>query len=359
MRGEPARLAATPIARIATASDRGFARPCVDAARADADADGLADDCEDALADRFAPVVFHSTDETNWPTDVDDFLAETSLAFHDESCAGAAVVARAPTQADLARAAYRSPCGGASARAAGTRSAGKRRTFFLADVDGARRAGSDDTRRWTTYAHVYPNDHAGLTIQYWRFYAYNDAFNDHGGDWEGLHVVLDRSLRVVGVDLLGHSSIARVDPRELAWEGDHPRVFSEGGGHATRASGDAIGARGCATRDPCVVALDEPGSFVRQETWRGGRVTWPGGVATPGGRIVNVGEKSAPRSGQLFIDYSGLWGSPGALFGTSGYWGPAFNETSMGDDGFVTAWCAGMAGALDRAKECWADDREP
>jgi hypothetical protein len=45
---------------------------------------------------------------------------------------------------------------------------------------------------------------------------------------------------------------------------------------------------------------------------------------------------------QVFIQYSGIWGNPGTIFFSSGYWGPAFNETTMGNDGFVTAWCAGM-----------------
>src|SRR5439155_5362791 len=104
------------------------------------------------------------------------------------------VVARAPHQIDLLHHAYPSPCGGVAIASDGSRSAGKHRTFFLSDVDDDRRAGSVDPRLWTTYAHVYPNTLGGITIQYWRFYAYNDAFNDHGGDWEGLHVVLDREL---------------------------------------------------------------------------------------------------------------------------------------------------------------------
>ncbi len=41
--------------------------------------------------------------------------------------------------------------------------------------------------------------------------------------------------------------------------------------------------------------------------------------------------------GQLFIRYAGLWGSPGLFYSTSGYWGPAFNETGMRADGFESA----------------------
>ena len=50
----------------------------------DDDHDGLGDGGEALLAERFAPVVVHSTDESNFPTDVDDFLSETTLAFRDD-----------------------------------------------------------------------------------------------------------------------------------------------------------------------------------------------------------------------------------------------------------------------------------
>jgi hypothetical protein len=57
-------------------------------------------------------------------------------------------------------------------------------------------------------------------------------------------------------------------------------------------------------------------------------------------------------NGQAFIQYSGIWGSPGSFFFTSGYWGPAHNETGMRKDGFITAWCAGIA-RVDLRRECY------
>jgi hypothetical protein len=350
------------IADTSAVSDAVIASACTDPAASDDDHDGLPDTCEALLADRFAPVVIHSTDESNFPTNVDDFLEETVLAFRDDGCdaaSGAIAVKEAPTQADLLRRAFPSPCGGTPVTSDGSRSMGKHRTYFLADVREPVRAGSSDTLRWTTYVHAYPNDRGGVTLQYWRFYAFNDAFNDHGGDWEGMHVVLGRDREPVSVRLLGHSSIEALGPPQLGWEGTHPVVYSEGGGHATRASGESIVARGCMDSDPCVVSLEQPSTFVRQETWAGGRVTWPDGQVTQGGALVNVGEKSAPLHGQVFLRYSGLWGSPGVFYMTSGYWGPAYNETSMRDDGFTTAWCDGIdAGRLDVQRECKAEKRE-
>jgi hypothetical protein len=60
------------------------------------------------------------------------------------------------------------------------------------------------------------------------------------------------------------------------------------------------------------------------------------GTVTQTGHLVNVGAKIAPMNGQVFLQYSGIWGSPGFLFESSGYWEPAFNETAMQGD-FITA----------------------
>jgi hypothetical protein len=355
------RVFPVPAARAWTLADSPSAevRDSAHGTSPDADHDGLPDDYENALAQRFAPIVIHSTDESNLPTNVDAFLRKTSLAFHDDACDAAKeiLIARAPTEADLVRGSLASPCGGAKVASDGSRSHGKHETFYLEDVSDADRRGSGNSRDWTTYVHVYPNVRGGVTLQYWRFYAYNDAFNDHGGDWEGIHVVLDAHGAVAHVRFLQHTGMAELEPRDLQWEGSHVLVYSEGGGHASRPRGDGIVARGCAD-DPCFVNLADPATYVWQETWRGGRVGWPDGTITEGGALIDVGEKSAPLHGQVFLRYSGLWGSPGVFYGTSGYWGPAYNETGMTSDGFMASWCAGMAGTLDRRRECWPADEE-
>jgi hypothetical protein len=313
----------------------------------DSDGDGLSDACEESLAERFAPIVYHSSDESNFPTNVEAFLAETRLEVHDDLCPepGTTESRLHPEQKDLLGRRYLA-CDGETIESDGTRSLGKHRTFFLADVPEGARGGSPDPADWTTYFHAYPNDLGGVTVQYWRFYAYNDAANDHGGDWEGLHVVLDRQegregrqLAVRSIRLLTHDTLAQPPLGKFQFEGSHVRVFSEGGGHATRFSGGAIAANGCASRDRrCIVDPDEPKTFVRQETWTGGR-------------LKNLGSKVAPMNGQAFVRYSGLWGSPGVFYGTSGFWGPAFNETSMRADGFVSAWCEGMRHPTE--EECY------
>lgn len=318
---------------------------CYDPSRertpADDDGDGLWERCENALAEKYAPIVYHSSDESNLPANVDWFLGRTTLNFYDDGCWPDyfARVKNAPSQQDLLTWTKRGGCGSDDTVASnGTWAPRKQRTFFLSDVASGDRAGLRDSRQWTTYVHAYANDIGGITVQYWRMYAYNDAANNHGGDWEGQFVVLDASLRPSRAVLMGHSDIEDWAASDMVWEGDHMRVFSEGGGHATRRDGSGIDANGCAPLTDCNIDVDNPATFIRQETWPGGKVSWPGGQVTSTGHLLNVGEKLRPLNGQVFLQYSGIWGSPGTHYGWSGYWGPAFNETQR-QGNVHTAWC--------------------
>jgi hypothetical protein len=55
--------------------------PCLGANRPDGDGDGLTDAFEQRLVERYAPVVYHSNHESNYPTNVGDFLSQTTLWF--------------------------------------------------------------------------------------------------------------------------------------------------------------------------------------------------------------------------------------------------------------------------------------
>ncbi len=52
----------------------------------DSDLDGLPDFWEQVLAEAFAPIVYHSRDESNFPTNVEWFLPKTELRFYDDDC---------------------------------------------------------------------------------------------------------------------------------------------------------------------------------------------------------------------------------------------------------------------------------
>jgi hypothetical protein len=189
----------------------------------------------------------------------------------------------------------------------------------------------------------------------------------HGGDWEGVHVVLNAAGEPDSIWFLGHDEITAVPWSAIHTEPGtrHPLVYVELGGHATFGTPPSGFAPG-----------------VKYQSWPGGEVTWGPGVTMPAGPLVNLGEKLHPM--QPFVAYSGLWGSPGFNFYglpnalktlisagfqgrpvtnvTSGYWGPAYNETSRRTDGFITAWCAGHREPLKRSgivRECYADADVP
>jgi len=334
----------------------------------DNDSDGIDDRLEDGLAERFAPIVYHGELETSFPVSVDWWLERTHLGTIDTtSWPGRTrrVVAGPLRQEQLLN--HISPFDGVMVSSSGTRSRGKHVSFFLEDVPKSARPQSIRPEDWVTYVHSYPNESGGITLQYWRAYAWDDARFagldvGHGGDWEGIAVQLDSSLKPVKTTYLDHTGI--VDwGGSVRWEGTHPLVWSEEGGHSSYPDNRHM----------------RSAKFIRQDTWTGGVVTrWDGTVLGMSGGLLNVGEKSRPRNGQTFVQYSGLWGSPGSLFLTSGYWGPAFNETDAqcADGGpaykpylsrradssrcgriYLKAWCDGMKDhPLNRAQECYATD---
>jgi hypothetical protein len=334
----------------------------------DEDRDGLDDFEEDRLAERFAPIVYHGQCEPNYPISVDWLLARTGLYEYDNDAklAKRETVKTLTEQSDLLKHSFATkPEQMITSDSA--RSECKRASYFLATVNAADQAGARDRPRdWVTYVHSYANQRGGITIQYWRCYAYNQArfiFDfSHGGDWEAVAVHLGSTLRPETVSFLGHTEIEYKNDL-VQWEGEHPKVWSEEGSHASLVSPAGMKSK----------------RFTRQETWSGGQVIWwDGATVGASGGLLNVGEKSKPRNGQVFVQYSGLWGSPGMLFITSGYWGPAFNETdalcSNGQKAyrkspnctvdatqceriFHKAWCDGMdARLLDLNIECYAQD---
>jgi hypothetical protein len=339
----------------------------------DEDLDGLKDSEEDLLANRFAPVVYHGQCERNYPVSVDWLLSRASLCeYSDEAKIKRVVASKLSSQAELLNRVFAADQSGQQKiESDSTYSLCKRSSYFLANVARADQIGErDNPKDWITYVHTYPNQRGGVTIQYWRCYSYNGASFlsidfSHGGDWEGIAVHLDAALKPEFVAFLGHTGI-EYHTSDVQWEGEHPKVWSEEGGHASLPDSKGMKSK----------------RFTRQETWNGGQVIWWDGtpVGASGG-LLNVGEKSSPRNGQVFVQYSGLWGSPGRLFITSGYWGPAFNETDATCENgekaykrsmacsvdaarcrriFHKAWCDGMdARSLDINKECYASRSTP
>src|SRR4051794_6073925 len=141
----------------------------------DRDQDRIADSAEQALAEAYAPVVWHAPGESNFPTSVDSFLPHTRLGFFDSVCEVDSVLDHgSPSQPALLGHTVVPHCAaGEPARSAGTRSEHKARTFYLTDVAPRHQVGDTASTGWTTYYHAYRNNRGGVTVQYWRFYSFN------------------------------------------------------------------------------------------------------------------------------------------------------------------------------------------
>jgi hypothetical protein len=243
---------------------------------ADADHDGINEDLEQKLAERFAPLIYIEPDESNYPVNVDWFLDRARLQYH-EDCArdrdsnrgpfpiGAQLLGPAgafwaggpncgeddtgyshPPHRQLTTVAT-DPDGQFSVGAL-TTGYSDQQTFVLTDLDPVFHVGSTDPRDWKTYFHVYPSFDGGVMIQYWHVFAFNEfggGFDDHGGDWDAsIQVWLAPDLTLRGVWFSRHADdhpgtffCANADagcgaPQVRLFDSTHPVVTIDGGGHA-------------------------------------------------------------------------------------------------------------------------------
>jgi hypothetical protein len=272
----------------------------------DLDGDGLDDGQEDALLQRFAPLVLLHPSEAARPGSAEWLLARADV----EPAPG-----RAPrVLAASIVGAFGSPSGRAQDPSA--------RLHPRSETH----AGSPDPRTWIAYGHAFRGDGGGIVLQYWFFYPFNDGYwvFDHEGDWEHVAVKLDAALRPEGAWYARHR-----DSHPGVWfawgalvrEGEHPVVLAARGTHASYAGPDdaPFWERLCPETDPARAV--EKGCAA----WR----TWhaPGGVA-------GLGERSAPRV--AFLSWPGRWGSTGRFGLDSRTFpppGPAFQ----------VGWCSGAA----------------
>lgn len=324
---------------------------------------GLSDDVVQSLANRFAPILFYESDEPNLPTSVERFLRRTELWFFGRNCRPDQFRVVGLHEARIPPSKKINCVNGVVVDSEGTRSVDKETTFYLTNVSESERRGSLNSEEWVTYLHAYGNDIGGITLQFWRVYAYNTAYfaglpawgASHGGDWEAIHVVLGPGPKFSPqfIRLLGHLSITTKPWSDVMSENGHPLIRCVKGSHTSilMRPGD----------------LGQRPHLIEQASWTGGAVRWPDGKITRSGPLLNMGEKIDPRPAALWLRYSGLWGTRERAglftFYRSGYWGPAFNETGMRKDGFISAWCEGMARMPgdDAAfkRECYASSVVP
>ena len=250
---------------------------------ADDDADGLSDDEENELAERFAPIVILHTRDRHRPASLTWLLARTDpfQKLRRDSHSAGMLARRVP-----------------AARAS----------------DGRWRTGSSDASHWTTYVHTYERTDGGVNLQYWFFYPYNDGplFFDHDHDWEHITVRLDQRREPLGVDFAQH---ANDDPgvstewRDVKRFGDHPLVHSALGTHASYGALAEIAwfedVASCRNLETC-----------GHPVWK----TWQGGG------LENLGERGRPLCHDQALSFRGRWGSAGVIPGTSAPFGPHYHR---------------------------------
>ena len=312
----------------------------------DSDGDGLSDACESEIAEQFAPVFYHSSEETSFPISVDSLLSQSALSFFDDACRPDLdlEIKLAPSQQDLIDKTYPSTCGSSQTVFSNqTRSKAKSRTFYLKDLPADARE-SKDASDWITYVHVYPNTLNGATVQYWRLHPYNGR-ESNGGDWKGVHVVLNSRFQATQLLRIQDQELVSNAWNEIEVEGERAVLYLQPDNHQAELKGSEVSANGCKGITGffrCRIDLENPETFVRHESWKDGTVSWFDGSADQSGGLLNVGERTRPMNKQVFIQYAGLWGSLGRSVSRSGDWGPAYHGVEIQSDGFLRSWAENM-----------------
>jgi len=268
----------------------------IDTTFIDEDGDGIDDNLEQHLANKFAPVVIIESDESNYPVNVDWFLARARLQYHEDcginlDCLSSQITdvnndiaGPGLTQYTLlgpntshvwADGEYCSWCDtgyshpphhplttiatdpdGQWSVGSSTTGYSDQQTFVIPDLADEWKIGSTNPRDWKTYFHAYPASDGGIMLQYWHIFAYNGlavflgGCGNHGGDWDAtIHVHLGPDLQVKDVTYSRHDDDSpghTYGVNDLDWSGakavrfvpgtTHPLMTIDGGGHAAYAS---------------------------------------------------------------------------------------------------------------------------
>jgi len=185
-------------------------------AQVDSDNDGIPDAKETELASRYLPSLQFKAGERFFPVDITYHLNNSVLKLRTGETI--TTVDPSPTIGTIST---------------------KGETYFLDNKLGnlTEIAADYGQRRaslgYIIYARV-TKESAFIAVQYWFFYAYNDAaLNEHEGDWEMIEILLDASENPVSAVYSQHLQGQRAlwgDVEKV--DATHPKVYVARGSHA-------------------------------------------------------------------------------------------------------------------------------
>ncbi len=265
---------------------------------ADYDNDGIDDENEKMLAERFAPIFYFEKEEKLFPVAISYHLSNSNL---NKSEGNASILIDAhPSVEELSQ--YNDAD----------------ENYYLDNRKGTINDNgiikdyreNIDILGYTVYSHVFKRNN-NIIIQYWIFYAFNrGTLNTHEGDWEMVQIILDENGKPVEAMYSQHISGQKAKWEQVERSGEHIKVYVARGSHANyfRYYQGMLG-------------------LARDAVGKNGRVLKSGDYS-----LVILGEAGEGNHGtnQNWIDFAGRWGDFGGeedeLRGKRGPYGPVYRE---------------------------------
>lgn len=270
----------------------------------DADNDGIDDEYEKEVAEKYAPVLYFEKKEMLYPVSVEYHVLNSNLNRSGKN--ETVLIDSSPSINELSE--YNEV----------------EKNYYLDNrigtvddekiIDDYRE--KMETLGYTVYAHINRNGNTTI-IQYWMFYAFNKGtLNNHEGDWEMIQITLENE-KPSKAFYSQHIGGQKAEWKNVEKEDEHPKVYVARGSHANYfryyqgklgLANDYVGKNGkiLKLKDYELIILGEEGNGNHPE-------------------------------GQNWMDFAGRWGDFGGeedeLRGKRGPFGPVYREDGEMWDG--------------------------
>lgn len=265
----------------------------------DTDNDGITDDIEFSLAQKYSPTLYFVKDEDFFPVEIEYHLDNSNLKKSQD---GEDLVNPSPTISEIGN--YTN----------------QNAPYYLDNIKGT--VDDDGIKKdyksqqkilgYTIYSHVTnktKNENEYFIIQYWMFYAFNKGpLNIHEGDWEMVQIVLDSSKNPIEAMYSQHLEGVKTKWSNVEKDDEHIKIYVAKGSHANYFR-----------------SYEGKMSLAKDVVNNNGKVLKPEDY-----ELIVLGElgKLNHTPNQDWLDYAGRWGDFGSLGdelrGKRGPHGPAF-----------------------------------